>query len=579
MKIEKMGLNPNKNEVKKEREAKNNFAMSKFGLPKMQNGNLKKDIVSFGSPVVYQEVIKHNQHQNFLKRLSKFIDKFEDETKHRQKECWDKRLSYNEKYNSKINSQLMSAQYLGSGMSGNAYLVKDWLTSVDDGNSNGNSLPWHYEPHPLIFEKTLTLLSGDYTQFVIKETQKSNSKNLENEFEELKKVVDMPSMQQGVALMKTRDGGTFLISEFQPGVSKGLKKRNGDKKFNVLTRQNIKDVLSILSQLDKKMLFNPDLNLGNILYEKETPTIIDLEWQTNMNEADKVFTFAPNEKRTNMLGFENAGLSSYIKDLYQINEHNGMDYKNNKKSCRDFLKMYFMERAKYCDTSNRLEKVRKTVYENPTEDVLDAEILRLSILKNHEKQYGYLDTENCQPQDMLEMVRYQARANFAAKMLSEFKPQGYVSEEQREYFEEMRKFGSFWHGKTQEWYKGSINYMKKLVTGEKRQNLDFGLFYWPKYFGTGVDSYRNPRLLTVPDKTKLSDVLSDGAKSKWDEVMEKNEIIEYRGRKVLLPSLKDNIIRLEDRFMELQHAVDYKNYSRQDSLKSEISKLIPEVLV
>ncbi|UKI41981.1 MAG: hypothetical protein L6V95_02945 [Candidatus Melainabacteria bacterium] len=182
------------------------------------------------------------------------------------------------------------------------------------------------------------------------------------------------------------------------------------------------------------MLFNPDLNLGNILYEKETPTIIDLEWQTNMNEADKVFTFAPNEKRTNMLGFENAGLSSYIKDLYQINEHNGMDYKNNKKSCRDFLKMYFMERAKYCDTSNRLEKVRKTVYENPTEDVLDAEILRLSILKNHEKQYGYLDTENCQPQDMLEMVRYQARANFAAKMLSEFKPQGYVSEEQKRIF-------------------------------------------------------------------------------------------------------------------------------------------------
>lgn len=573
-------MSSDKNQVgRKKKNNKNNLTTPNFGLPKVQIGNLAKDIVSFGSPVVYQEVIKHNQHQNFLKRLSKFIDKFEDETKHRQKECWDKRLSYNEKYNSKINSQLMSAQYLGSGMSGNAYLVKDWLTSVDDGNSNGNSLPWHYEPHPLIFEKTLTLLSGDYTQFVIKETQKSNSKNLENEFEELKKVVDMPSMQQGVALMKTRDGGTFLISEFQPGVSKGLKKRNVDKKFNVLTRQNIKDVLSILSQLDKKMLFNPDLNLGNILYEKETPTIIDLEWQTNMNEADKVFTFAPNEKRTNMLGFENAGLSSYIKDLYQINEHNGMDYKNNKKSCRDFLKMYFMERAKYCDTSNRLEKVRKAVYENPTEDVLDAEILRLSILKNHEKQYGYLDTENCQPKDMLEMVRYQTRANFAAKMLSEFKPQGYVSEEQREYFEEMRKFGSFWHGKTQEWYKGSINYMKKLVTGEKRQNLDFGLFYWPKYFGTGVDSYRNPRLLTVPDKTKLSDVLSDGAKSKWDKVMEKNEIIEYRGRKVLLPSLKNNIIRLEDRFMELQHAVDYKNYSRQDSLKSEISELIPEVLI
>ena len=582
MKIEKMGLNPNKNEVKKEREAKNNFAMSKFGLPKMQNGNLKKDIVSFGSPVVYQEVIKHNQHQNFLKRLSKFIDKFEDETKHRQKECWDKRLSYNEKYNSKINSQLMSAQYLGSGMSGNAYLVKDWLTSVDDGNSNGNSLPWHYEPHPLIFEKTLTLLSGDYTQFVIKETQKSNSKNLENEFEELKKVVDMPSMQQGVALMKTRDGGTFLISEFQPGVSKGLKKRNGDKKFNVLTRQNIKDVLSILSQLDKKMLFNPDLNLGNILYEKETPTIIDLEWQTNMNEADKVFTFAPNEKRTNMLGFENAGLSSYIKDLYQINEHNGMDYKNNKKSCRDFLKMYFMERAKYCDTSNRLEKVRKAVYENPTEDVLDAEILRLSILKNHEKQYGYLDTENCQPKDMLEMVRYQARANFAAKMLSEFQPQRPYSETSRaedEYFEEMRKFGKDWHNKTKDWYKGSINWMKRLVAGEEHQNNQSGYSYFHHLFGTGVDGAKHPYKNAVPDKTKLSDILSSSAKSKWDNVMEKEEKEVIKGRTFKIPALKETIRTLEGKFVSLKYAVDKNDYVAKNDAKEEITDLIPEVLV
>ena len=474
----------------------------------------------------------------------------------------------------------MSAQYLGSGMSGNAYLVKDWLTSVDDGNSNGNSLPWHYEPHPLIFEKTLTLLSGDYTQFVIKETQKSNSKNLENEFEELKKVVDMPSMQQGVALMKTRDGGTFLISEFQPGVSKGLKKRNGDKKFNVLTRQNIKDVLSILSQLDKKMLFNPDLNLGNILYEKETPTIIDLEWQTNMNEANKVFTFAPNEKRTNMLGFENAGLSSYIKDLYQINEHNGMDYKNNKKSCRDFLKMYFMERAKYCDTSNRLEKVRKAVYENPTEDVLDAEILRLSILKNHEKQYGYLDTENCQPKDMLEMVRYQTRANFAAKMLSEFKPQGYVSEEQREYFEEMRKFGSFWHGKTHKWYREGLESMQAKIINYPQSRYPKGdeQVYWPKAFGQG-ESDAVPKNLQVVDKTMLSDILSNETKAKWDKVMTQEEKEVIRGRTFKIPALKETIKTLEAKFMDLKDAVDSNDYSSQNSLKSEISELIPEVLI
>ena len=51
MKLERVGLNSNKNEVRKEKNVKNNFTMTKFGLPKMQKGNLSKDVVSFGSPV------------------------------------------------------------------------------------------------------------------------------------------------------------------------------------------------------------------------------------------------------------------------------------------------------------------------------------------------------------------------------------------------------------------------------------------------------------------------------------------------------------------------------------------------
>ena len=48
MKLERVGLNSNKNEVRKEKNVKNNFTMTKFGLPKMQKGNLTKDVVSFG---------------------------------------------------------------------------------------------------------------------------------------------------------------------------------------------------------------------------------------------------------------------------------------------------------------------------------------------------------------------------------------------------------------------------------------------------------------------------------------------------------------------------------------------------
>ena len=45
------------------------------------------------------------------------------------------------------------------------------------------------------------------------------------------------------------------------------------------------------------------------------------------------------------------------------------------------------------------------------------------------------------------------------------------------------------------------------------------------------------------------------------------------------PMEKDNIIKLEGKFVSLKNAVDKNDYSAQSNLKSEISKLIPEVLV
>ena len=553
MKIEKMGLNLNKNEVKKERNAKNNVAMSKFSLPKMQKGNLRKDVVSFGSPVVSKDIIKHQSHPIFLNRLAKFIDKFEEKTK------------YNKK--ASVNSNVMSSEYLGHGMSGSAHLLYDGLHAVDQDVLDYINVDYH-------FIKNIFLAINDgYTKFVIKETQKSNPKDLENEFEELKKVVDMPNMQQGIALMKTRDGGTFLISEFAHGTPKGKVKNNGVKEFNRMTRNELTNTLSLLDTLNKKGLFNPDLNLGNILYSSETPTIIDLEWQTSLNRAGEMFVFANNEKKSNMISYEGTGLCGYIKDLYSSTIEKE-SYNRARQECRNFLRTYFVERAQYCDTSNRLERVRKAVYQNPTDDVIDAEILRLSILKNHEKQYTYVDKNTERPQDMLEMVRYQARANFSAKMLSEFQPQRPYSETSRaedEYFEEMRKFGKDWHNKTKDWYKGSINWMKRLVTGEEYQSAQSGYSYFPHLFGTGVDSYRNPRLLTVPDKTKLSDVLSNGTKSKWDDVMEDDDDEDKIG-------LKTRVIKLEAAFVNLKTAIDTNNTQLRVKAEKSINILTGKVL-
>lgn len=85
MKLERVGLNLNKNEVKKEREAKNNFTMTKFSLPKMQKGNLLKDFVSFGAPVknirIYGENRYITKRHDLFKDFSKVFSKLSDSTK------------------------------------------------------------------------------------------------------------------------------------------------------------------------------------------------------------------------------------------------------------------------------------------------------------------------------------------------------------------------------------------------------------------------------------------------------------------------------------------------------------------
>ena len=88
-----------------------------LGDVKLKKGNLKQDMVSFGSPVIYQEVIKHKSHPIFIKRLAKFIDKFEEKTKKNKQ--------------ASVDSNFMSSEYLGHGMSGNAYVLYDGLHAVD----------------------------------------------------------------------------------------------------------------------------------------------------------------------------------------------------------------------------------------------------------------------------------------------------------------------------------------------------------------------------------------------------------------------------------------------------------------
>ncbi|OLA94121.1 MAG: hypothetical protein BHW64_05210 [Candidatus Melainabacteria bacterium LEY3_CP_29_8] len=170
-------------------------------------------------------------------------------------------------------------------------------------------------------------------------------------------------------------------------------------------------------------------------------------------------------------------------------------------------------------------------------------------------------------------------------MLEEFKPQkdeSQMSKDEKAYFEEMRKFGQDWHGCTKRWYSDSIYYMTGLVTGKERQTTGSngsGLFYFPELFGSGVDGKTKPRRSEVPDQTKLSDVLSDGAKAKWDKIMyEKSEKVIDGETYVKLP-IRNQIIDLEAAFCKLKTAVNKRDYDTLNNTKQEISKLIPKVLI
>lgn len=86
MKIERVNLNSNKNQVgRKKKNNKNNLTTPNFGLPKVQKGNLAKDMVGFGAPVKNIRIYGENRHitkrHDLFKDFSKVFSKLSDSTK------------------------------------------------------------------------------------------------------------------------------------------------------------------------------------------------------------------------------------------------------------------------------------------------------------------------------------------------------------------------------------------------------------------------------------------------------------------------------------------------------------------
>ena len=596
-------------------------------------------MVSFGSPVIYHEFIGSCS-DKFKKGILQFIDHFEDATKEMR---------------DKLGRRLIkdtSAERNWANGKGVSYPKTEYSASEKVDSYGVDKFLGLYTEKKYIYEdyKAKYLgggVSGDVyslyesyfnsPSYVIKEAKKKKHSDPINgaggiipEFENLRDYGGK-TFQTGIALMKTRDGNYFLISEFAKGYAAGIKRLSQtEREFNSIMTTSIetKEIgvhnyhvsglflsLKFMQYLDQQNLFNADLNIGNILYTEdiqtsidpkerniakvysEKPVLIDLQWLMPMDKAYKFFTFAPDEKKTNFAPFEAGFVSSYIHDVNEYYTLEGSPQKG-RTEARAFLRAYLHERAKYCDTSNRFERLKQAVYRNqsedvleaillslagvdyeegPDEDVLDAEILRLSILKNHNHQFLYNDTLVETPRDMLKGLRYMARANLAAKMLSEFKPQkdeSQMSEYEKAYFEKMRQLGSFWHNNTQSWYRPSLENMKSKIIYYPQSKYPHGdeQVYWPKAYGKGEDPEDKAINLNVADKTKLSDILSDGAKAKWDDIMEDDEDEDKTG-------IKTRVLKLEAAFCNLKTAIDTKDEKLRTKSEKSIDTITKKVLI
>ncbi len=224
-------------------------------------------------------------------------------------------------------------------------------------------------------------------------------------------------------------------------------------------------------------------------------------------------------------------------------------YKEARNAQKEVFVQYLKNRSEYFDKDNEFDVVRSDVLKEPSEDVLDAEILRLEIIRGNAQQFLYTN-ENSEKDELFELIRGYAEANFAAKMLEEFKPKKEnLCESEKKYFSYMNQLGKFWHERLKKEGKEKLEWFEKIQTNEIEA---------PECYNTGGREFKF--ILNM----QLSKILSN----EINKLYESSYII-----------LNDKIISLVSQYIFLNNAVEHNNIIGKYNLKREIPNIISEVLI
>lgn len=317
--------------------------------------------------------------------------------------------------------------------------------------------------------------------------------SLFNEYYMRKKASEVTeSVQKPLAYVFTERNNNFLISETINGVPIAI--GENIELFGNRSRMNsqfYQKTLKALRAIDNAGVFNPVFDRNNVMVDyQNAPRISGLRFAHSFRNGQtlggELFShqFATFEKVSNITSFEGNAFADYLL----------------KTTSRRELKEYLKNRSEFAEEmgkDNEFESIKAEVHKNPSNDIADAELLRMAFLKNHNLYENTIDVHKEFSNDLLKSLKYAALATQAAESLMNFEPNDRLSNSEVNYFEKMRNYGKQMIDRHFNQYEGTIGWLYTLLEAAKKSK-DFSL--------------SKIKIFTI-SKANLFKMLSEGSKA------------------------------------------------------------------
>lgn len=342
----------------------------------------------------------------------------------------------------------MNCEYLGEGISAKAYFSPLYDFVIKQ-TKNDSALPR-------------------------KERYASGSLYQENEI--LQRINDhVTHTQRGVAYVETEKDGQFLISTLVDG-------ERANCVVNPYNEENMSRLLRTLYRLDKNGIINTDLTGSNVLVTPSQANIIDYQWGEIFDAGSyndfKYIQLPQFEAPSNMTTFEGAGLTGYIEQHPEprkfLKEYLTIKSKYIDKKIHKLEKLYEETGSYYLPERIEFEKSKAHVYKNITDDVLNVELLKMRLMKNHRRQYTCIDPEVVKSRNVLEAIKWCADGYLVSNCLKNYPVNlDNYDEESQKYFNFMKRYGEFGVNRAKEEYPETLKWIAKMLDGseERKDNI------------------------------------------------------------------------------------------------------------